>query len=56
MTTRTKVDTYRGFDIYETADGTYVAEFGPVKLCSQTKWDLRKAIVLWWSLDERTTS
>lgn len=56
MTTRTKVDTYRGFDIYVLEDGTHAAEFGPVKLHTQTMWQMRKAIVLWWALDERSES
>lgn len=56
MTTRTKVDTYRGFDIYVLEDGTHAAEFGPVKLAAQTMWALRREIVLWWNLDERSAS
>jgi hypothetical protein len=54
--TRTKVDTYRGFDIYLLEDGTHAAEFGPVKLAAQTMWAIRREIVLWWALDERVAS
>lgn len=48
--TRTQVDMYRGFTVYACEDGTFLAEFGPVRLQASSLPLIRKAILNWWEV------